>query len=114
MNYKSNRRSSNRISAEDLPESLKKFYITFSDGEQFIAETIDISRTGISFNIKMPNYYISEFQITLEPMDRSFKIDYEFVYAKPVGQGVYRLSIKFSEKNRDFDKIKPYLKDLPD
>ena len=114
MNYKSNRRGSNRILAKELPDILKKFYITFSDGKQFIADTIDVSRTGISFNIKMPNYYISEFQITLEPMDKSFKIEYEFVYAKPIGQGLYRLSIKFSETNRDFEKIKPYLKNLLD
>jgi hypothetical protein len=100
--------------SDDLPEILKIFYITFRDGEKFIAETIDISRTGISFNVKMPNYYISEFQITLEPMDRSFKIDYEFVYAKPVGQGIYRLSIKFSESHKDFEKMKPYLKNLID
>ena len=100
--------------ADELPDSLKKFYITFNDGEQFVADTIDISRTGISFQIEMPNYYISEFQISLEPMDKNFKIDYEFVYAKPIGHGTYRLSIKFSEINKDFEKIKPYLNGLLD
>ena len=112
MNNLSNRRSSGRILASELPEALKKFYITFQDSKQFIANTIDISKTGISFEIKMPNYYISEFQITLEPLDKSFKIDYEFVYAKPMGNGTYRLTMKFSEANKDFEKIKPYLNNL--
>ena len=53
MSSLSNRRDSDRILADQLPESLKKFYITFVDGKQFIAETIDISRTGISFKIKI-------------------------------------------------------------
>ncbi len=114
MNIPNNKRDTERIPAEKLPESLKKFYITFEDGKQFIADTLDISRTGIAFIVKMPNYYIAEFQIIIEPIDKSFKIEYEFVYAKHMGNGMYRLSMKFSEVNKDFEKIKPYLNNLID
>ncbi len=114
MNISNNKRGAERIKAEKLPESLKKFYITFKDGEQFIADTIDVSRSGIAFLVKMPNYYIADFQIIIAPIDKSFKIEYEFVYAKPMGNGTYRLTLKFSKANKDFEKIRPFLDNLLD
>ncbi|RPJ08346.1 MAG: PilZ domain-containing protein [Spirochaetaceae bacterium] len=101
-------RKKQRIQNQYLPQPLKSFTVAFEDGTQLSGETIDASESGIAFQINVPVYNITDFNVTLTPADKSFSLQEEIVYIKPVSSQASRASIHFSNPT----KLDPYLAQL--
>ena len=93
------KRSKPRISNQFLPQSLKHFTVTFENGMVLPAETIDASESGIAFRLEVPVYNISDYNVTLVPSDKSFKLQEEIVYIKPLSSETSRVSIQFTRNS---------------
>ncbi|MBN1525918.1 MAG: PilZ domain-containing protein [Spirochaetales bacterium] len=94
-----------RIENKYLPQPLKHFTVSFEDGTILPAETIDASESGIAFRLDVPVYNISDFNVALTPKDKSFQLQEEIVYIKPLSSQSSRVSISFS-RNSD---LSPYI-----
>ena len=103
------KRSFERISVENLPESLRSFLLRFENGVELIVKTIDASSIGIGLHVPLPVYAITEFNVTLESLAGDFTVSDEIVYVKAMNPGSSRVSIKFS-KPGNLEKYKNLFK----
>ena len=97
-NNKKERRKSKRIQAKNLPVTFQTLHLSFADGPKLTVKTFDASDSGISVDVPMPVYSITEFNVTLNALDSSFEIEDEVVYIKPINKQSSRVSIRFSDK----------------
>jgi len=95
---KKERRKAKRTDAKDLPETFQTLHLSFADGPKLTVKTFDASDAGISVEVPIPVYSITEFNVTLNALDASFEIEDEVVYIKPIDKQSSRISIHFSDK----------------
>ncbi len=104
------RRNGSRISAEDLPDLLKKFKVDLGTGELLNSTTVDANRSGISLSVPIHIYKVKNYDITLYSIDGSFSIKDEIVYIKGITPEESRISIMFTSASSGLDKYLELLK----
>ena len=93
------KRRAERIPSDRLPQPLRRLHVSFgAESSSYHVETIDASRTGISFRLQMPIYSIRDYNLTIKADDASFTLRDELVYAKPLDLATSRVSVHFTEQ----------------
>jgi hypothetical protein len=88
----------NRVPKEQLPKNLQSFFV-YVNGNKIKAETLDVSRTGMSIMLPLDSNEIVDYQMKLENIDGTLKFQEEIVYVRQMDGGC-RVSLMFNKKNR--------------
>ena len=107
-----NKRKEERIKIDKLPEEIKKFYLHFSNGDECLADIVDVSFHGLGILAKLDlNHFIVGTNIVIYPIGKDYAMYGKIIHASQISPNLTRVGIILRQTNA-LTKYKKILKEV--